>query len=341
MLSIQELVSKAHQLEAIATYGATEFAFTTKEINSNQYAMMEQVIRALSVQKGFMEVVDGDDDFNLLVPHFASWPLKIDRTGEDEDPPVWMNRNGESYLAAPCASILLLTELAYALYQHGKYVFEYGDLKNYRIMRQHFLMFAKESSFPNKIWMHKNMDCFNLVLANEEKQYFVAANEEVLERVKNELKEKKATDKQQNGKPFESSWIMQAVITHNTLSGNVALPYQKEPVHVILESEASNPPDFPRIILQAQQIVLQLTPTAIFKMVDKVADAVTKAAYEQTSLSPDSQDARKLSDAMKLVLIRFVDNDAILSFQAENIFPNKMIYVQINRSLQLLEVTIS
>lgn len=346
MITVVDLTEKLTRLVAIATGNEWEELFDASDLPQN-FAIVQTMAKQLFPGNNFLEIQPGNDGVSFSIPRLSPFPLLIKKEHyKQEDPPLFIQKEKTLQLA-PFSSVVLATEFAFVLFEQAAHKHLHTDLKIYPQMRQQFTLFCKENDYPNKIWLHKDGNSFNLVLANEEKIYFVAASAAALQSVKTSLKLSDpvpaGSNGNDNGTPFPSDFVLQGTISDNTLSGQILLPEQKQPIAATFgsEDEESETPNFSTLVSKSKKIASQLTKAEIRNLAKKVADEITDAAYNQTDHTPTEKDYTRLSESIELTAINFYGDEAVLIFESKPEFPGKKIFTQIDHALEIVDVSIN
>lgn len=186
MITVVELTEKLTRLVAITTGNEWEELFDASDLPQN-FAIVQTMAKQLFPGSNFLQEQTGDEGVVFQIPRLSPFPLLIKKQHyKQEDPPLFIKKERTQQLS-PVSSIILATEFAFALFEKANFKHQHGDLKIYPQMRQQFSLFLKETDYPNKIWLNKAGNIFNLVMDKEEKIYFVAESEEDLQPVKTSL----------------------------------------------------------------------------------------------------------------------------------------------------------
>jgi hypothetical protein len=344
MINVIELTEKLTRLAAIATGNEWEELFDASDLPQN-FAIVQTMSKQLFPGSGFLQEQGGNEGVLFHIPRLSPFPLLVKKEHyKQEDPPLFIVKDKQTLQLLPTSSIVLATEFAFRLFEiaHHKHAHN-GVTKIYPQMRQQFTLFCKEGDYPNKIWLHKESNSFNLVLANEEKIYFVAASSTALQALQTSLQLTNGVVGKTNGTPFPSDFVMQGTIFDNTLSGQIILPGEKQPIAATFgaEDDDDKSPNFSTLVSKSRKIASQLTKKEIKNLAKKVAGEITDAAYNQSDYTPTEKDYTRLSDSIELTAINFYGDEAVLVFESKPEFPGKKIFTQVDRELEIVDVSIN
>jgi hypothetical protein len=344
MINVVELTEKLTRLAAIATGNEWEELFDASDLPQN-FAIVQTMSKQLFPGSGFLQEQGGNEGVLFHIPRLSPFPLLIKKEHyKQEDPPLFIIKDKQTLQLSPVSSIILATEFAFRLFEIANHTHEHnGVTKIYPQMRQQFTLFCKEGDYPNKIWLHKEGNSFNLVLANEEKIYFVASTATALHALQTSLQLTNGVAVKTNGTPFPSDFVLQGTISDNTLSGQIILPGEKQPIAATFgtEDEEDKAPNFSTLVSKSKKIASQLTKTEIKNLAKKVADEITDAAYNQSDHTPTEKDYKRLSESIELTAINFYGDEAVLVFESKPEFPGKKIFTQVDDELGIVDVSIN
>lgn len=286
-----------------------------------------------------LSLLENDDDIVFKIPAMSAQQFVIKASDQElPDPPIYIKSRNAYHRVVESASTALLTVAAASLADLAAFVFRHYNLGPYPLLRQYFSLYCNESGFPNKIWLHKELDCYASVFANEEMIILVAANPDTLQNVKRELGLTEQKPSHTETQKFKSQLLHNGIIQDGVLSGYLKTDDDKV-LSVYYETDSGR--DFHEMVKTSEHQLRLLRGPLMIPLREQIIAEVTDAAYEQMDYKPQPEDYRRLGDALQLQQIAFFDDAYMLVFEAIPEFGSKRIYVQLSEDFTIDELSIS
>lgn len=143
-----------------------------------------------------------------------------------------------------------------------------------------------------------------------------------------------------------ADYVIGKVIEGNTVRGRISLPGRPEPVDATFDPGVEKADDdwdgaVAGLIAQAKTLIDELRPDRLSVIVHDAAQEITDAAYEQSDHRPEQADYDRITKNCRLVEVGFFPGGAMLVFDAPDAFAGERIYIQIDDTLEIEDITVN
>jgi hypothetical protein len=255
---------------------------------------------------------------------------------DKEDPPLHTMEQGKLVAFSHTSSVIVLTEYARYLFEKAVFKLDHKGFDIYPVVRTNFKLICKDGEYFNKIWYHKEVDCFALTDGHVEKIYFVTYSSENMNRISS-IVPTKATPKT---KPvFVADFISGSSQDVSSVYGTVTIKGYEAPLPIEIEKSNNNLTE--KEISFVKSTIEKLTESKQDVLLTSASKQITEAAYSQSS-NNQTIGHEALKGDFQISKIVFIEDEELLIFlQSHKIFPNNDIVVQVNGEFEILDISIS